>query len=161
MIRGTFYLSQGESPAFDFMLAHLIAAPDAHDRMAVYALVRDENDAPSGCGRLFLDEDGRFTLDRVFVLPASRRQGLGDLLMRMLLFRAQELGAPEVRLASPPEAVAFFARYGLRPEGVPENGLRPMRALAGQIDIEGSCHHGKACASCGGDCASCGGCADK
>lgn len=157
MIRGTFYLSNEVSEAYDFMNAHLANVPDAFDAMAVYAVVRNEADIPSGCGRLYLDETGRFTLDRVYVLPDERGQGLGDLLMRMLLFRAQELNAPEVHLLSPADTIAFFARYGLSPQGEMEADLRPMRALADEIDIEGSCcSHKKACAGCTGNCDTCG-----
>lgn len=132
---------------------------DSHDDMAVYGLVFDESDAPAGTGRLYIDGDGHFVIGKVCTLPEMRGRYLGDLLMRMLLYRAQELHAPAVYLAAPLDLVAFFARYGFRPYGevAAEDGrqYRPMRALAEEIDIEGSCGGGKACAGCHADCSAC------
>ena len=74
-----------------------------------------------------------------------RGKSLGDLVMRMLLFRALELNAPEVYLTSQLDKIPFFERYGLAPysdirfdEGYPH---RTMRADAAHIRIEGSCGH--------------------
>ena len=66
---------------------------DAYDDMAIYALAFNEEGAPVSTGRLFVDRDGQFTIGRVCTLRAYRGQGYGDLIMRMLLYRAQELHA--------------------------------------------------------------------
>lgn len=130
---------------------------DDGDAMAVYALVFDEADAPSGTGRLIIDDD-RFMLGRVCVLKDARGQGLGDLVMRMLLLRAQELGAPSVFVSAQLPAVGFYARYGFRPIGeAHEEGGAPrqlMRAMADEISIEGNCHKGGK-SKCAGDCERC------
>ena len=127
---------------------------DACDDMAVYALVFDEAGCPSGTGRLAIDEADRFMLGRVCVLKERRGLGLGDLILRMLLFRAQELSAPAVYVEAVLPAVPFYERYGLRPIGdVCERAgaqYRLMRASADEIDIEGSCHKSPACAGCTG-----------
>ncbi len=122
MIRGKFLTSgDGDSMVFDVRNAvcraeGLPASQDCHDRLAVYALVFDENDSPSGSGRLYLDED-RFMIGCVGVLPDRRRNGLGDLILRMLLFRAQELNAPEVYALVRPGEEGFYARFGFKPAG--------------------------------------------
>lgn len=132
---------------------------DDGDKTAVYALVFDEADVPSGTGRLTIDDD-RFMLGRICVLAAARGRGLGDLIMRMLLLRAQELGAPSVYVNAQLPAAGFYARYGFRPIGeVRDEGGIPhqlMRAMADEIDIEGDCQKGGAGkAGCGGDCENC------
>lgn len=115
---------------------------DAHDDMAVYALVYTEKDEPVGTGRLYIDLD-RFVIGRICVLRAHRGRGFGDLIMRMLLSRALELNAPSVHLTAQLEKVPFYEKYGFKPfgdlvddEGVPH---QPMRAMADEIDIDGDC----------------------
>ncbi len=116
---------------------------DEFDKMAVYALAFDEADRPAGAGRLALDADGRFRIGRVCVLKDARGQGLGDLIMRMLLFRAQELNAPSVWIAAQLPAADFYARYGFKPygEAFDEEGVahRMMTVEAGGIHLDGSC----------------------
>ena len=133
---------------------------DRHDDMAVYALVLDERDAPAGTGRMYIDDDGHFVIGRVCTLPEMRGKYLGDLLMRMLLYRAQELHAPAVYLTAPVDCVSFFSRYGFKPAGrVIEDALGPQRFMcvpAEEIDIEGSCGGKHGCAGCQKDCAECG-----
>ena len=73
---------------------------DAYDDMAIYALAFNEEGAPVSTGRLFVDRDGQFTIGRVCTLRAYRGQGYGDLIMRMLLYRAQELHAPGIYIHS-------------------------------------------------------------
>ena len=129
--------------------------PDESDQMAVYALVMNEADEPAGSGRLYIDGDSHFAIDRVCVLKEQRGQGLGDLIMRMLLYRAQELSCDSVYVESPVELTGFFARYGLTPQGGLRDGLRVMRASHDEIDIEGSCSKGKKCAGCTESCEHC------
>ncbi len=146
-----------------FALEHEI---DAHDRMAVYALVMDDDGTPGATGRLYIDENDQFAIGRVCVLREMRGQYMGDLVMRMLLYRATELGCTSMRVSAQLPVVPFYARYGLKPtgeiyddEGVPH---RLMVALRDEIDIEGSCSKGGACGSCQGNCDSCAeGCREK
>lgn len=125
---------------------------DELDAMAIYALVFDERDAPSGTGRLVIDED-RFMLGRVCVLKEARGQGLGDLVLRMLLLRTQEMQAPGVYVEAQPPVEAFYRRYGFKPlgEAYQRHGAphRLMRALAQEIDIEGNCGKQDGCRGCG------------
>lgn len=115
---------------------------DPADDMAYYALVFDEQGAPSGTGRLILRDD-QFRIGRVCVLEAARGQHLGDLIMRMLLVRAQEMNAPSVELSAQAHMMPFYARYGFRPAGEPYEAhgktWQLMRVAADQIDIDGKC----------------------
>lgn len=163
MIRGKFLTSMEDVSACLALRAEVFGqregARDEYDRMAVYALVFDEQNRPGGAGRLYIGDDSRFTIDRVGVREEMRGGGLGDLLMRMLLYRALELNCPGVQLTCPVDKAGFFARYGLSARGAAfEQGgalCRVMYAEREQIDIEGSCSRGKKCAGCGDDCASC------
>ena len=114
-------------------------ARDAGDDMAVYVLAYDEAGAPSGTGRLSIDQD-RFMLGRVCVLEGARGSGLGDLIARMLLLRARELNAPRVYVNALTSAAPFYARYGFRPTDEPdEEGCVLMRAEADEIDLGSDC----------------------
>jgi len=108
---------------------------DENDRMAVYALVMD----PAGAGRLYIDGDDRFRMDLVGVLPGKRRQGLGDLILRMLLQRALDLNAPAIVIDAPRELHPFFARYGFSAKET----SAAMRATPASIDT--CCGGGKCC----------------
>lgn len=132
---------------------------DDLDQMAVYALVFNEEGTPAGTGRLAIDDD-RFMLGRICVLTSERGQRLGDLVMRMLLVRVQEMGAPSVYVSALLPAVGFYQRYGFKAIGevYDEEGQphRLMRALAEEIDIEGDCKKDKtSCKDCVSDCGDC------
>ena len=170
MVRGKFLTSQDDTSAVMDIRRRVFVDEqgygadteiDAFDKMAVYALAFDENGQPAGTGRLIINDRSQFQVGRVCVLKEARGQGLGDLVVRMLLYRALELGAGEVWLGSQLPAVGFYARYGFKPigeiyddEGVPH---RWMRAKAGEVDLEGSCGGHSRCAGCAGDCAACAG----
>ena len=144
MIRGKFLTSMDDISEVLELRARAFAesGPDEFDRMAVYALAFDESDRPAGTGRLYIDQNGHFRVGRVCVLPDARGYGLGDLILRMLLFRARELNAASVYVDVDPAAEGIFARYGFRTYegGAPVR----MRAAAEDIDLGGSC------AGCGG-----------
>lgn len=104
---------------------------------------------PAATGRIYYFEDA-FWVGRICVIPQARAQGLGDLLMRMLLDKAQRHFAPEVRIGAQLPVVPFYARYGFVPtgsvyeeEGVPH---QLMRLPGDAIDLRGSCS--RDCADC-------------
>jgi predicted GNAT family N-acyltransferase len=152
MIRGKFLTSAEDASAVHAVREAVCRAEgipggvDCHDRMAVYALAFDEDDSPSGSGRLYLHDD-RFVIGCVGVLPEKRGKGLGDLILRMLLYRAQELNAPEVYALIRPGGEAFYAQYGFSPFGEERDEWDVAHALlrvkADEI-VEGGCHGGKA-----------------
>lgn len=88
---------------------------DELDNQAQQVVVFD-GDTPVGSARLWW-RDGAFWLGDVGVLPSMRRRGFGDLLVRLLLFKALSHSAREIRLTADRDAAAFFARYGFEPDG--------------------------------------------
>ena len=88
---------------------------DELDNQAQQVVVFD-GDTPVGSARLWW-RDGAFWLGDVGVLPSMRRRGFGDLLVRLLLFKALSHSAREIRLTADRDAADFFARYGFEPDG--------------------------------------------
>ena len=85
---------------------------DDLDSLAQNILVYQDGVA-AATGRLWWEE-GAFWLGDLAVLPAYRGQRLGDLVLRLLLFKAQQHFAREVRLRCPADVAGFFERLGLR-----------------------------------------------
>ena len=138
---------------------------DQYDDLSAHVLLYDHTDAqgdpvgdPVATGRLFW-LNGEFVIGRVCVASDKRGQQLGDLVMRMLLYKAMEHHAPAVTLGAQKHAVPFYARYGFEPveeyldEGVPH--IR-MRVRGDRINLEGSCHKAQ-----DGVCDHCGGCGEE
>lgn len=72
------------------------------------------DDQPAASGRIWW-EDGVFRLGDIGVIPALRGRHLGDLVLRLLLFKAQSHAAREVRLRCGADTEGFFARLGFQP----------------------------------------------
>ena len=127
---------------------------DSFDDMAIYALVFDESDVPVGSGRLRIDADNHFRIDYLGVLPEQRRRYIGDLLARMLLYKAQELNAASVHALVPLSYLRFFARYGFKPVQETDSDECQMYVEGDNIILEGSCSRSSN-KSCPGDCSLC------
>ena len=130
---------------------------DDNDNMAIFATIYDEQDVPCGCGRMYIASDSRFTIDLLGVLPDYRNRYVGDLIARMLLYKAQDLNAGSVRALVPGDAALFFSRYGFRAIGE-KSILFGKEAYLMQVDgdkisLEGKCSCGKG--KCEGACEGC------
>lgn len=144
MITGKFMTSNDDIANVLAIRGQVFPGSDARDdidQMAIYALTFSEDGTPGSSGRLFMDDDNTVTIDMVGTVPALRYQGLGDLVMRMLLYRVLEMELPMVKLDSPKELVPFFARYGLKPTGENTGAFVRMSAPNAEINIEGTCKH--------------------
>jgi len=98
-----------------------------------------EDDVPAATGRIWWRE-GAFRLGDIGVLPARRGRKLGDLTLRLLLFKARSHAAREVRLCCPPDTAGFFERLGFR--ALPSSGGETEMFLPGDaIELD-------ACKSC-------------
>ncbi len=95
--------------------------------------------APVGAARLWW-RDGGFWAGDVGVLPDARGQGYGDLLVRLLLYKALSHRAADVTLVCPASLSPFFARYGFA--AVAAGDPVTMRVLAGDIAL-GCGGHGR------------------
>lgn len=87
---------------------------DALDAQAWQVVVYD-GAAPVGTARLWW-QDGAFWLGDVGVMEERRGKGFGDLLVRLLLFKALTHSAALIRLNATPDTVAFFEKYGFARE---------------------------------------------
>ena len=60
------------------------------------------------------------------VLEGFRRRRLGDLVLRLLLYKAQSHAAREVRLECPRDVTGFFSRLGLKEESSSGDAVEMM-----------------------------------
>ena len=106
---------------------------DALDNESWNVIVRFD-EQPVGAGRIRW-EDGAFWLDHIGVLPAWRGKKMGDLVLRLLLFKAQTHAAREVCLVCDRSLTGFFSRLGFRE--TPGQGERVLMSIRGEdIDLD-------------------------
>ncbi len=118
------------------------AGEDAQDAAAQQVVVYREG-TPVGSARLYW-ADGAFRLDFVGVPECERGKGYGDLLIRLLLFKALTHNATLIALETPAQTRSFFAKYGFEVTGE-ENGRYQMQIAGDAVQLS----------HCGGNCASC------
>lgn len=119
-------------------------------------VVAMEDETPIGTGRLYID-DGKFTIGRLCVLPEYRNMGIGDALMRLLMDRGLEVGAPALYISAQEPLCGMYEKYGFAQIGEPyQEGSIPhvtMTVKAEEVQFPGGCG-----GSCGGGCSGCAGC---
>ena len=86
-------------------------AADGLDALSHTAVLYDPERQPVATGRIYYWEDG-FWIGSIAVVASQRGQGMGDLMVRMLLDKALQHCARHVRLRTRKEAVGFFEPYG-------------------------------------------------
>ena len=116
---------------------------DALDAMSQQVVVF-EGDEAVGAARLWW-ADGAFQMGDVGVIEEKRGRGYGDLLVRLLLFKALTHNASLIALKTPKETEAFFAQYGFV-SGGEEDGMIAMSIRGEDVQLS----------HCGGNCAECG-----
>lgn len=94
-----------------------------------------QDDVPAATGRIWWQE-GAFWLGDLCVLENRRGRRLGDLVLRLLLFKAQTHAAREVRLRAPRSVSGFFARLGLRELPSEDPDLVEMFIPGDQIELD-------------------------
>ncbi len=115
---------------------------DGLDAAAQQVVVYREG-KPVGSARLWW-ADGAFRLGMLGVPQEERGKGYGDLLIRLLLFKALTHSASLIALETPAEVVPFFAKYGFIADGE-QNGLVAMHIRGEDVQLS----------HCGGNCANC------
>ena len=92
---------------------------DDRDLMDPYGfhLVLKLNDIPVAAGRITYGSVGTAKLDRICVLPKYRCQGIGDGLVKILDFKASQMGMQYSVVETIPEKEAFYNRIGYRATG--------------------------------------------
>lgn len=144
MVEGKWFQPGSDAPeAFAIREAVFGRGRDALDGMAWNVLVWHGGKA-AATGRLWW-RDGAFWLGDVAVLPELRGQRLGDLTLRLLLFKAETHAARLIRLEALQDTAAFFARLGFQPEGEARQGLQPMLLRGEDLCLD-------TCKGCRKDC---------
>lgn len=112
MITGK-WLTQGESLDLALCVRQAVFGQglDEQDAMAQSVVVFTDEGQPAGAARLYW-RDGAFRTDYLGVAPALRGKGYGDLLMRLVIYKAQSHAASRLVLTPTKDTRAFFARYG-------------------------------------------------
>ena len=102
MIQGKWFApGQDASPALTVRSLVFGRGQDELDNLSWSVIVLQDGDV-AATGRIWW-QDGAFRLGDLGVLPACRGRRLGDLALRLLLFKAQSHFAREVRLACSPD----------------------------------------------------------
>jgi predicted GNAT family N-acyltransferase len=81
---------------------------DEADAVSVHFLALLQDGTPIGCARLL--PDGH--IGRMAVLPAWRKQGVGQALLMAVMDAAQARGYATLRLSAQTHAAGFYARAG-------------------------------------------------
>ena len=94
---------------------------DSWDEYALHAVIYADSTpqqlgAPVATARLYYDE-GHWRVGRVACLQKWRGHGYGDAVTRMLLWRAWEMGAPDVHIHAQIQAQGFYEKIGFQPFG--------------------------------------------
>ena len=104
------------------------------DKSSWNVLVYDDS-VPAATGRIWW-ENGAFWLGGIGVLESFRHRKLGDLVLRLLLYKAQSHSAREVRLRCPTDLTGFFERLGLQAQAGEHAGLVEMMIPGDLIDLD-------------------------
>ena len=89
------------------------------DRMDPYTvrLVLKLNDLPVATGRISYLRAGVAKIDRVAVVKKYRRQGIGDGLVKVLDYKASQMGMKLSQVETIPELKCFYERIGYQATG--------------------------------------------
>ena len=135
MIEGKWF-AQGSDLAEPLTIRQTVfgRAQDALDASAQQVVVYGKG-IPVGTARLWW-QDGCFWAGDIAVLPEERGKGYGDLLVRLLMYKAVTHNARQLLLTCPASLAAFFARYGFEPlqQGDPMMMVLDTDALSGGCD---------------------------
>ena len=86
-------------------------ACDSTDAYAGHVYVYEETGEPIAAGRMYPDGDA-LIIDRIAVMPQYDAMPYAELVLRMLLFKAQELPQREIRINCEEKRFALVRRFG-------------------------------------------------
>ena len=160
MIQGT-WLMQGEDLSVPMEIRKKVFVEEQHvdpaheqdafDAQAMHVVMWDVNPKtdekrPVGTGRIYYGDEG-FMLGRICVLPEYRGQRVGDLMTRLMLWKASQF-AEQITIHAQTAVKGFYARYGFRQTGETfmEEGIEHIRMQVKKAEITFP-------SECGEDCA--------
>lgn len=111
---------------------------DVYDQFSFNVVVYEDSNIV-GTGRLIF-KDEQYQIGRIAVLKEFRGKHYGDLIVRMLIRKAINIGAKEVYLHSLYEKKKFYETIGFRVTGEPFNeaGLKHV-IMVREGDVGGGC----------------------
>lgn len=114
---------------------------DVLDDQAMHVVIYD-GERPVGTGRVY--HDGKtFRIGRLCVLKEERGQGIGDLMMRVLLVKAFEFNPTQVRIDAQAHARTFYENFGFEQDGaeIEDAGVPhiPMRVTKDTLVFKSGC----------------------
>ncbi len=99
-----------DEQGFDAELDH-----DGADELAMHLIIYD-GEMPVATGRVY--HDGKtFRIGRCCVKNSARGQGVGDLLIKLLLLKVFEFGPSVVKISAQEQAAGFYKKYGFYVDG--------------------------------------------
>lgn len=117
---------------------------DRLDDIAIHLLLTVDG-VRAATGRLLQKPDRSWVIGRVAVRASFRRQGLGDMLMRMLIRKARDLGAGDIHVDSQVQAIPFYASLGFVPaedgEHMDEHVPHRQMVLPAGVEPASQCGH--------------------
>ena len=113
---------------------------DGLDPSAIHILA-SFNGTPAATGRLLVMND-KFSIGRVAVLPKFRGKRLGDLVVRLLIRTAYDMGGQQQWIHAQLPVRDFYEKLGFAPVGdVYEEAGIPHITMVHEGDITGTCNH--------------------
>lgn len=114
---------------------------DVLDAQSMHVVIYDGK-KPVGTGRVY--HDGKtFRIGRLCVLKEERGQGIGDLMMRVLLVKAFEFEPSQVRIEAQEYAKGFYESFGFSQDGnrFDDHGVPhiPMRVTKETLVFKSGC----------------------
>lgn len=89
---------------------------DDMDAYAGHVYVCEETGEPIAAGRMYPDGDA-LVIDRITVMSEYDAMPYAELVLRMLLFKAQELPQSEIRISCEEKRFALVRRFGFTQSG--------------------------------------------
>lgn len=110
-------------------------ACDSTDAYAGHVYVYEETGEPIAAGRMYPDGDA-LIIDRIAVMPQYDAMPYAELVLRMLLFKAQELPQNDIRIICDESRFALVRRFGFA-----QSGAHTFTCSRNAIVWDSECRH--------------------
>ena len=113
---------------------------DWEDGIAAHLLVRLQDGTPVATARIY-PKDGDTAIGCFAVLSEYRRQGYGDVCLRLLLYKALHLPGARVVAEVPEKYLPYYNWFGFEAVGEAQDGIVPMAIAREKIHFPSECGH--------------------
>ncbi|MEA4816723.1 hypothetical protein SDC9_134193 [bioreactor metagenome] len=137
MIMGKWYDIDENNADFNEVVR--ISGFDLDKKYIGRVIVMYDDDVPAGAGRLLLEKE-IFVIDYLYVSENHRKNGIGDLALRMLIRKAFDSLGNAVYTAVPATLFPFFLKLGFKPcDGLLNKNGTDFYPLVCVTDVGGHC----------------------